>query len=63
MPKSKNKHFERTWEYIMSRIWNKIPPNLKSFHTLSTAKENIKNWYFNKILQLEAPDTLSLASS
>jgi Reverse transcriptase (RNA-dependent DNA polymerase) len=49
MPMSQNKYHERTWEYIVPRIWNKIPQNLKSFNTHATAKEHIKNWFMSLV--------------
>jgi len=51
MPKFVNKYQARTWEYIMPRIWNKMPLELKSFNTIKTAKENIKQWYLIKITE------------
>jgi len=44
-----NKYQERTWKYIMPRLWNKLPSELKNYQTHETAKENIKLWFLNQI--------------
>jgi retron-type reverse transcriptase len=48
-PVAKNKHHERTWNYIIPRIWNKLPLNLKSISDKKRAKDNINLWYLNQV--------------
>jgi hypothetical protein len=44
MPKSENKFNERTWQYIVPRLWNSLPTELKNFVTLKTVKYHVKKW-------------------
>jgi hypothetical protein len=55
MPKSLNKYQERTWKYIMPRLWNKLPSELKNYQTHETAKENIKLWFLMQIQPQNSP--------
>jgi hypothetical protein len=36
-PRSENKYFDRTSEYILPRLWNTLPTNLRSLN-----KKNVK---------------------
>jgi hypothetical protein len=40
---------DRTWNFIMPRLWNKLPLNLKQYTCIETAKTNIKEWYLKQI--------------
>jgi len=41
-PLSQNRYHERTWNFVMPRLWNQLPMNLKNLNKLSTVKEKIK---------------------
>jgi hypothetical protein len=43
MPLSQNKYHERTWDYIMPRLWNKLPPELKGLNSVNSVKEKLKD--------------------
>jgi hypothetical protein len=40
---------DRTWNFIMPRLWNKLPLNLKQYKNIETAKKNIRDWYLSQI--------------
>jgi hypothetical protein len=48
-PVSENKYHERTWSYIMPRLWNKMPRELKNLESKKIVKEKIKEWYLDSI--------------
>jgi hypothetical protein len=48
-PLSQNKYHERTWNYVMPRLWNQLPFELKNLISQKTVKERIKNWYIEKL--------------
>jgi exonuclease III len=43
-PISENRFFERTFEYIVPRLWNMLPEELKNCRTNSTVKRKLKKW-------------------
>jgi uncharacterized protein YktA (UPF0223 family) len=47
-PKYKNKFQSHSWAYIMPRLWNKLPLELKIFSKQKTANENIKAHFLTK---------------
>jgi hypothetical protein len=49
MPLSQNKYHERTWDYIMPRLWNKLPPELKILKSVTSVKEKIKDFYHSQL--------------
>jgi hypothetical protein len=45
MPLSQNKYHEKTWNYIIPRLWNKLPPELKNLNSVtSQLKTNLKTY-------------------
>jgi hypothetical protein len=49
MPLSQNKYHERTWDYIMPRLWNKLPPELKNLNSVNSVKEKLKDLYHSQL--------------
>jgi exonuclease III len=43
-PRSENKYFERTFEYIVPRLWNTLPEDLKNCQSIITVKRKLKKW-------------------
>ena len=48
-PKSVNKYSERTFEYIVPRLWNSLPEELKNCQTMIAVKRKIKKWTKNNL--------------
>jgi hypothetical protein len=48
-PRSENKYFDRTSEYILPRPWNSLPNNLKHLTNKNTVKFKIKKFLLNQI--------------
>jgi hypothetical protein len=46
-PMSVNKYHECTWNFILPRLWNKLPKELKILTSKKNAKEKIKSWYLS----------------
>jgi Reverse transcriptase (RNA-dependent DNA polymerase) len=49
MPKSENKFFERTYNYIVPRLWNSLSPELKNFVNIKQVKRHVKKWLKSKL--------------
>jgi len=45
MPKTSNRYFERTFEFIVPRLWNNLPLQLRIFVTKEEVKRNLKKWF------------------
>jgi hypothetical protein len=49
MPKREGKFFDRTFEHIVPRLWNALPPDLKNVIQRKTVKRRLKKWYLSKL--------------
>jgi hypothetical protein len=49
MPLSQNRYHERTWNFVMPRLWNNLPIELKNLNKLSIVKEKIKEFYLARL--------------
>jgi hypothetical protein len=46
MPKSEGKFFDRAFEYIVPRLWNALPPDLRNVIERKTVKRRLKKNLF-----------------
>jgi hypothetical protein len=49
MPMSEGRFFDRTYEFIVPRLWNSLPPDLKNFLEIKTVKRRLKKWYLSNL--------------
>jgi hypothetical protein len=49
MPLGQNRYHERTWNFVMPRLWNNLPIELKNLNKLSIVKEKIKELYLTRL--------------
>jgi hypothetical protein len=49
MPKSEGKFFDRTFQYMVPRLWNALPPDLKNVIERKIVKRRLKKWYLSKL--------------
>jgi len=49
LPPSVNKFFDRTYDYILPRLWNSLPTSLKNLNDKEIVKQLIKKWYLSSL--------------
>jgi hypothetical protein len=49
MPISESKYFDRTYDFIVPRLWNSLPPELKNIVNPDTVKRLLKKWFLSKL--------------
>jgi Reverse transcriptase (RNA-dependent DNA polymerase)/Endonuclease-reverse transcriptase len=49
MPISENKYFDRTYEYIVPRLWNALPMNLKNVANRDSVKRKLRKWFLSNL--------------
>jgi Reverse transcriptase (RNA-dependent DNA polymerase) len=50
-PKSTNKYYERTWSFILPRLWNKLPNELKNLNSKTEIKSKLKEWFMQTLTE------------
>jgi hypothetical protein len=49
MPRASNCFGERIFKYVVPRIWNEIPVNLRNLNNKNIVKNKIKKWLLSEI--------------
>jgi hypothetical protein len=49
MPIREGKYFDRTYEFIVPRLWNALPPQLKNLSECNAVKRRLRKWYLSKL--------------
>ena len=49
MPNSNDKYFQKTFEYIVPRLWNDLPLEHRNYRSLMTVKKHLKRYFKEKV--------------
>jgi exonuclease III len=49
MPISEGRYFDRTYEFIVPRLWNALPPQLKNLTECKAVKRRLRKWYLSNL--------------